>query len=136
MDVFSTWSKSNATEAEKGKRNAVFFKRRGQSVTFSFEQCINVEPYLSIKDLLCMFQTSVRLLHPVVKPSLIKTSLRRVTSAFTICVIHHHAFSVTHRIIIKRTQMSADIYDQIIHWCVLPSGPRAQCYVYVNQLWV
>ncbi len=89
MDVFRARERDVNTAGSK-KKKTVFLKQRGHSVTSTSEEYINTEPDLSIYDLLGVFQTSVGLLHPVVKPSLTMKSQRTVTSAFTICVMHHH----------------------------------------------
>lgn len=73
------------------KKKAQYFssKRGGVSVTSTSEEHINAQPDLPIYALLGAFQTSAVLLYPVVELSWAVKSLRTVTSAFTICVMHH-----------------------------------------------
>lgn len=109
------------------KRNAVFLKQRGHSVTSTSEECINTELDLSIYD-------SVRLLGPVVNLSLTMKSLRTLTSAFTICVMHHHCF-FCQALNCYKMGMNVNRHlwsDYSLMHVNLPSGQRALHYIYVK----
>lgn len=116
------------------KTMMIFLKQRGHSVTSTSEEYINTEPDLSIYDWLSAFQTSVRLLHSVVKPPLTMKSLRTVTSAFTICVMHHCClFCQTLNCYKTGINVSRHLWsDYSLMHVTLPSGMWVLHYVYVK----
>lgn len=126
VDVFRAGGKCKHHFINNKKRKCCLFEHRGHSVTSTSEDYISTEPDLSINDWLGMVEASVRLLHPVVKPSSTMESLSDL-SVYHLC--NASAFSVKHWIVIKTgINVSRHLWsDYSVVRVTLPSGLTTLC---------